>query len=279
MSSEFEYKIEEIKEAELPLVIQQQADQIIKLGEQINEASEAAESAMKRAEEVAKEKVKLTTQKTVIKDLQEVVAEISEAQMSSVDSQKSTFQMIKKLADSSKYLLTLGCTNIATNRLIANQLKNYLAQAQEGELSELARSELNKLIMQLKEQEDVLSKQDTFAKNLREVHNDVVQLTHRQETLELDVKAIVVDNKTLNRQITEMCGTDPAQLKQKLVDCEQRNIVLTHEVERLKNECEALTKQVDRIKHNVSPDYNTSIIGAYFLAAASILCAVVGFFL
>lgn len=149
-------------------------DQIVKLNlleANIEKAIDAAKKAKKKADLAKKKSAGLGKKKAAIEELQSAGVDLAEAVQSGIDSQKISFEFQTNLAKISKYLLGLGLSNIARNRIVVREIEMKLKGASQEEISELARQELIAVVKQLKEQEDILKKQDKVNKVLKD-HNE-----------------------------------------------------------------------------------------------------------
>lgn len=106
--------------------------------------------------------------KDIIEDTQKAVEKLAKAQQVSVEALKKSFEFQKKLAETSKYLFELGCANITVNRIAVRAIEAKLNGASKGEISELARQEMMAVVKQLKEQEDILKKQEFLTSKVKE---------------------------------------------------------------------------------------------------------------
>ena len=57
-------------------------------------------------------------------------------------------------------MVQLGCTSIANSRIVVRQLEARLEGATEEELNDLARAEIQNVVMQIRDQQDMLARQD-----------------------------------------------------------------------------------------------------------------------
>jgi uncharacterized protein YoxC len=154
----------------LPELIQAQIGKLNELDEGVKKAladAELAKASAQKAHEQSADRGFFTDKKKVaIEELQQAGIALAKAVTSGTEAQKLSFEMQKRLADVTKYLFTLGVSNIAANRTVVRELEMRLRSASEEELSELARTEVLSVIKQLKEQEDLLRKQDQMGRTL-----------------------------------------------------------------------------------------------------------------
>lgn len=154
-------------EKDLPQVVQEQISKLNELDKSVKKAMEAAASAKDSAISAKNMSAGFGKKKVAIEELQSAGLDLAEAVESGAEAQKISFEFQTKLAEISKYLFGLGVSNIASNRFVVRELEMRLKGASREELSELARQELISVIMQLKEQEDILKKLENLSKIIK----------------------------------------------------------------------------------------------------------------
>lgn len=176
----------------LPELIQGQISKLNELDASVKAALDAAVQAEKRAEVAGKRSAgrALFTdkKKEAIEELQSAGIELAGAVQLGAKAQKISFEFQTRLAEIAKYLFTLGVSNIAANRTVVRELEKRLSGASEEELSELAHQEVISVIQQLKEQEDLLRKQEQMTKVLKEHDSKIRLLLEQSDDLELKLK-------------------------------------------------------------------------------------------
>lgn len=161
----------EITEDELPDVISEQFRNIVEIDKQIILAEEKCTTAKELAEKQVK--AKSTNKTEAINSTQSAVRSIVDAQTSLAEAQKLLFDNQQKMAAGMRYLLILGSSSIAMNRIVIAELEGKLKKASEEELSKAARQELINVIKLLREQESAFSKQDRMSEQLSETAKTV----------------------------------------------------------------------------------------------------------
>ena len=156
----------EISEEELPGVIAEQFTNIVELDKRIAIAEERCVAAKELAEKQVA--VKGVHKSEAITSTQNAVRSIVDAQTSLADAQKMLFENQQKMAAGMRYLLILGASSIAMNRIVIAELQSKLKQASDEELSRAAREELIGVIKLLREQESAFSKQDRMSEQITE---------------------------------------------------------------------------------------------------------------
>ncbi|MDX6047613.1 MULTISPECIES: hypothetical protein [Bacillus] len=158
-------------EKDLPVMIQGQISKLKELDKSVKKAMKAANVAKDSANSARSKSAGFGKKKVAIEELQSAGIDLAEAVQSGAEAQKISFEFQTKLAEISKYLFGLGVSNIASNRFVVRELEMKLKGASKEELSELARQELISVVKQLKEQEDILRKQENFSKIIK-IHDE-----------------------------------------------------------------------------------------------------------
>jgi flagellar capping protein FliD len=152
----------------LPEVIQSQIDKLNELDKCIKSALSAAKDAEDRAKKAGDKsaggRFYQDKKKEAIEELQAAGIELAKAVQSGASAQEMAFEFQKRLVEVTKYLFSLGVSNVAVNRAVVRELEARLRDASEEELSVLAHQEILAVVMQLKEQEDLLNKQEELRK-------------------------------------------------------------------------------------------------------------------
>lgn len=174
---EAETELVSVNVDDVPEIISSSIENISKLEQEVRKAEESASTAMDfvgkemtRYEEKGKWifKHRGGNTKDIIEDTQEAVEKLADAQQVSVKALTKSFEFQKKLAETSKYLFDLGCANITVNRVAVRAIELKMKGAGKGEISELAKQEMMAVVKQLKEQEDILKKQEFLTSKVKE---------------------------------------------------------------------------------------------------------------
>lgn len=176
----------------LPELIQSQIRKLNELDAGVKKALGAAGKAEQRAKEAGKLSASFWSfsdqKKEAIEGLQKAGIELAEAVQLEVQAQKLSFEFQTRLAEITKHFFTLGVSNIAANRVVVRELEMRLRGASESELSELARQEVMSVIQQLKEQEDLLRKQEQMRKELSGHDSKIKYLLDQTDDLGFSVR-------------------------------------------------------------------------------------------
>ena len=183
----------------------------------------ALENEVKQSEESAKDAMQFVTQmahyqekgvwifrhragntKDIIEDTQVSVEKLAAAQQVSVSAMKKSFEFQKKLAETSKYLFELGCANITVNRIAVSAIEAKLNGASKEEISELARQEMMAVVRQLKEQEDILKKQEFLSSKVKENSSRLneKELLDKEQTEK--IASLSNENREQNKKLSEI---------------------------------------------------------------------------
>ena len=155
--------VENLSSDQVPNLINEQFTKLDVVKNNVERAASKARKAQQRAEEAKNISPGLFHRKEAIEELQTVTEEIADAQIASAEAQEVSFEYQQKLGEITKYLFSLGVSNIATNRSVVRQLQLKLRDASEKDLDELARQEIFGVVEQLKAQEDIMIKQSAMS--------------------------------------------------------------------------------------------------------------------
>ena len=173
-----------ISEEELPEVISEQFKAIVEIDKRIAEAEIACASAKETADKMIL--AKALNQKDAINATQDAVRSLAEAQTTLSDAQRMLFANQQKMADGMRYLLMLGASSIAMNRVVILELESKLKQATQEQLSEKAREELIGVVRLLREQESAFSKQDRMSNQIKSQSKEI-ETIHRVDAMQDEI--------------------------------------------------------------------------------------------
>jgi hypothetical protein len=188
-------------EKDLPVMIQGQISKLNDLDKSVKKAMEAAALAKDSAKSAKNKSAGLFKKKAAIEELQSAGIDLAEAVQSGAEAQRISFEFQTKLAKIAKYLFGLGVSNIASNRFVVRELEMKLKGASQEELSELARQELILVVKQLKEQEDILRKQEDFSKALKNYNEILKAQTQKSQQIDGQLQMQADINKVHNEQL------------------------------------------------------------------------------
>lgn len=244
---------------DIPEIITSSIENISKLEDEVRKAESSANKAMDyvggqmtRYEEKGKWifKHRAGDTKDIIEDTQEAVEKLAEAQQVSVKALKKSFEFQKKLAETSRYLFGLGCANITVNRIAVRQIELKMSGAGKEKISDLAKQEFMTVVKQLKQQEDILKKQEFLTSKVK----DTVSRLNKKDDIDNEqsckIESLSLENKNIEEKIT---GIHKHLSNKDRVDSEQ--------AQRLKNIDDILLEKesIDK-KQEVSIAENRSLI-------------------
>lgn len=232
-------ELENIDEEQLPAIILGQIQQIKELDEYIAIAAEKAENAKKRAETAKGQSAGLFQKKEAIVSLQQTAVDLAEAQEAAVDAQTVSFEYQKKLGEITKYLFALGCTNMASNRVVVRELKHALEGASAESLDELAKREIINVIQQLKSQEDIFNKQYELSKKVQQQD----KLLGRQMKKDIEHDWLLKERK-------EKDNEQDAQLEKQIEKDEEHDRLLKESKEKDSEQDAQLAEQIRKDKEH-----------------------------
>lgn len=173
-----------ISEADLPVIISGQVTKLNELDKSIKKAMKKAENAVDSAESAKSQSAGLFKKKAAIEELQSAGVDLADAVMSGAEAQKISFEFQRKLAEITKYLFGLGVSNIASNRSVVRELELRLKGASKEKLTVLAKQELMLVVKQLKDQEDILVRQEKMAAVVKSHDERLVEHSEKSASME-----------------------------------------------------------------------------------------------
>lgn len=239
-----------IDEKMLPDLIQGQVDKLNELDASVKKAIEAAELAelnAKKAKELSEGKGFFTFKsREAIEELQSAGIELAGAVQSGAKAQKISFEFQTRLADITKYLFGLGVSNIAVNRIVLRQLEMCLGGASGTVLSDLAQQEITSVVRQLKEQEDLLKKQQRMNEVLKE-HD--LKLKYLLEQID------GIDDRLKDQRTQQIAFVDALNIIDQLSKQQQIKLLATNqrvlrqhgEIEKIASALSLLSSSIERV--------------------------------
>lgn len=270
-----------VRDEDLPAVIQGQVQKLNELDESVKKAVVAAKKAEEAAKKAEDKKVTFWGgRKEAIEELQTAGMSIADAVASGAKAQKVSFEFQTKLAEITKYLFGLGISNIAANRIVVRELELRLNGASKEKLSDLARQEMLMVVKQLKDQEDILVKQEELEKSVKSHNNKFKSQSEKYKMLEdelQDLTETVRKHESKIRTIVKNTRNQTRQLKDLLTECalfdEQIKTLIKNDKchgEHLKNllkKCDEYDATFDTMTKDISI-YRTDISKKIFIAFA-----------
>lgn len=201
---------------DIPKIVSESIEYISKLEKEVENSEVSAQKAMKyvnsqmtRYEETGKWifKHRSGNTKEIIEDTQEAIEQLAEAQQVSTVALRRSFDFQKQLAETSKYLFQLGCANIVVNRTAVQAIEKKLNGATNEEISELAYQEMENVILQLKNQEDILIRQENLTTQVIENTDrlDKVEVIDKNQTEKIE--ALGKENREQNKKLLDITSS------------------------------------------------------------------------
>jgi|GEM_PF-5262273 len=246
-------EISNLNPTQYPSLIYQQVSLLNECSVSVKNALENAKKAKIQAEKAKNKSAGLFQKKVAIKELQTAVYDNSIATESLAEAQSKSYELQSKMAHIAKYLFELGIRDIALNRIVVRELELRLKGASEKEISDLARQEILVIVKQLKEQEDILLKQNNLSDRVNE-HNikwsNQERLNKLLEIKEREQKSLF---KTQGIQIKALELIDN-QIFKKISDQEEKlnrqNKIIDESNKQIKNQNHTFNQSFDKINKN-----------------------------
>ena len=270
----------EISIEDYPEIISSQIESISELEKSIKDSDSTAKNAMayvfgmNRYKEKGKGifKHKSGNTKEIIDDTQNAVEKLAEAQQVSVEALIKSFEFQRKLADVAKYLFELGCCNIAANETAVRIIKTKLSGASGEQISALARHEAIAVLKRLKEQQNILKRQEDLngkvKKNYERLNEkDVIDEEQSNKIRDLNAKLLAKDGldikqtndiqdikETLSRMV-ESNSSKSTEFEKKLEDFKNQLTQIKEEIKVSENVDSELEESIG----TVSPDFKKKV--------------------
>ena len=265
MDEKITQEIENIGEQQLPEIIRNEMAGLSEFKAKADAAKAKAEEAKALVDEL--EVIKFGKTKAAVENLQRATHAINDAQISAAEAQEKSFEYQEKLAKTSKYLFGLGVTNIAMNRAVVRELKLTLEGNGAEEIDESTNQEILNIITKLKEQEDIMQKQENMSVKLTSLDDEVSiqgQELKRQEKKDKE-----------HDQLLEINERKDAEQDQELYIQSEKDREHDEKIEELQNQINRLFAKVDSVnmsKIKVQILFGTSVsMLALILAIVSLV--------
>lgn len=170
-----------IDAAQIPEYVEKSVKQLQILENKINASAEAGRNAARAARDAEGTSCSFSLiesakkERAVIEALQASGVAQARAIETFSEAQKLTFDYLSDVTRILRGLFVLGCTSLAKNRSVVRELEARLRGDSESQISELARQELETLLVQLNEQRDILERQEKLGKNQSEQAKQISQ--------------------------------------------------------------------------------------------------------
>lgn len=178
--------------------------------------------------------------KEIITSTQEVIRSLSNVVIGNTHAIALSFRYHSELAKFSQFLLYLGCYNIAMNVAIVNDLNEALEKKEtinKRKLSEKTKERLKEIIHHLKEQQNILQKQNALAEKQAFLQNELEKKIDKQafndeiekyvtksshsadiETIQNKLTQISITLKVVDKQLEDLQNKQGEKLDKVLFD-------------------------------------------------------------
>ena len=193
----------EITLSEIPSYIEKCINQLQELSKKVDASEKAGRLAAEKARDAENKKAtfrlleKAKHERAVIQALQTSGVAQAKAIETFSEAQKLTFDYLSDVLKVLRGLFVLGCASLAKNRVVVRELEARLRGDSEAQISELARQELESLMMQLNEQRDILERQERLGANQRE---QAELISINKDSIQKNKEKNVLQDQELERQ-------------------------------------------------------------------------------
>lgn len=178
ITSQIEDRVSKVKEEDFPFVIKEQVGKIAELKKKIEVVMSQAKNLKKFADDLRIGKKEFKKPKSWFRDQKkDVIENMLSVQKQSgdtinmlADTQKELFEYQQKLAEATRFLFVLGASSLAANRRVIEQIKLEMQNATDEEMATYAEEEITKVLDELKQQQDILIKQEELQEKAKLNH-------------------------------------------------------------------------------------------------------------
>lgn len=205
-----------IKPNDLPSIISKTVNNLTTIDDKIKQSEEKAKIATNSAL-IAKSKsagwsLFGSDKKEAIEALQVAVSDQADALYNSIEANREQFENQKQMIQSIQYLFGLGVANMAANRSVVRELEMKLRNASQEELSELAKKEIEGVIMQLRAQEDMWNRMEKHDSILREHKADIDKTALSLEAVNRTIQTKLNTIEQLKKEVKASLDSLPNKL-------------------------------------------------------------------
>lgn len=205
-----------IKPNDLPSIISKTVNDLTTIDNKLKQSETKAQKATASAK-IAQSKsagISLFGQKKkeAIEALQVAVSDQADALYDSIEANREQFENQKQMIQSIQYLFGLGVANMAANRSVVRELEMKLRNASKEELSELAKKEIEGVIMQLRAQEDMWNRMEKHDSILREHKADIDKTALSLEAVNRTIQTKLDTIEQLKKEVKSSLDSLPNKL-------------------------------------------------------------------
>ena len=168
-------------------LVQTEINEIKEIEDKIKSAKTAAKTAKEDAEKLNVKKIgflkKRFATKSEIEKTQAATKNNANAISEVVTAQEKLFEYQKEITEATKFLYALGARSLAANRRVMDQVLMEIEGLSDEETAAAVEEELNKVLDELREQQDILKKQEELENKAKLNHDsitDIEKVTERQ---------------------------------------------------------------------------------------------------
>lgn len=162
---------DKVSEANIPEIVGKCFSSLKELQDKVSAAVVKARSSKGFADKAGKIELKwykIGDKAEAIESLQKALANMALSQVDQADAMNALATYQTAIAKAMNYLLFLGIASMSSNRAIYQTLKFQLEGASKGELSEFARVEIKRTLVQLKNQQDAMAQTERIKEVVKE---------------------------------------------------------------------------------------------------------------
>lgn len=156
----------------------------------VKESEERAQKAKEAANKASNLSAGFGKKRKAIEALQNAQKENSLATEANSQAIYKIAELQQRLCDAIKALLSLNVRNLAASRSVYRQLELKLKGASEQELSDLAKEEIQKVMTELKNQQDMMLRQEKMSEEINKQNIKIQQQDEEIEKLKITTKKL-----------------------------------------------------------------------------------------
>lgn len=156
----------------------------------VKESEKRAQKAKEAANKASNLSAGFGKKRKAIEALQNAQKENSLANEANSQAIYKIAELQQRLCDAIKALLSLNVRNLAASRSVYRQLELKLKGASEQELSDLAKEEIQKVMTELKKQQDMMLRQEKMSEEINKQNIKIQQQDEEIEKLKITTKKL-----------------------------------------------------------------------------------------
>lgn len=156
----------------------------------VKESEKRAQKAKKAANKASNLSAGFGKKRKAIEAIQNSQKENSLATEANSQAIYKIAELQQRLCDAIKALLSLNVRNLAASRSVYRQLELKLKVASEQELSDLAKEEIQKVMTELKNQQDMMLRQEKMSEEINKQNIKIQQQDEEIEKLKITTKKL-----------------------------------------------------------------------------------------